>query len=105
MRNTDGQGALYTTWFGTHDIVSQSVVATTFELMSSNQFNTFTYNCGASAPDCTDPDDVAYVEPEVRATLPTVNGATDAIVYGAQESLSLALRDPARAASNACNYE
>lgn len=33
------------------------------------------------------------------------NGATGAIVYGAQESLALALRDPVRAASNACNYE
>ncbi len=32
-------------------------------------------------------------------------GATDAIAYGAQESLALALRDPARAVSNACDYE
>lgn len=33
------------------------------------------------------------------------NGATDAIAYGVQESLALALQDPAHAASNACNYE
>lgn len=134
MRNTGGQGLLYTKWFGTHDIVGKSIIATTFERMSDNQFNAFTYNCGASAPDCTDPDDVAYVEPEVFGVInlcprffsPSMSaagydsrasslvheasyfahiGATDAIAYGAQESLALALRDPARAVSNACNYE
>ncbi|KAM5538484.1 hypothetical protein V8D89_007817 [Ganoderma adspersum] len=133
MRNIGGQRAVYTKWFGL-DIAAQSVVTTTFERISDSQFNTFTFNCGASAPDCTDPDDIAYVEPEVfgiinlcpRFFSPSMsvagldsrastlvheasyfahNGATSAIAYGAQESLSLALRDPAHAASNACNYE
>lgn len=64
MRDTGGQRTVYTKWFG-HDIAAQSVVMTKFKRISDSRFNTFTFNCGESAPDCTDPDDVAYVEPEV----------------------------------------
>ncbi|KAI1797302.1 hypothetical protein LXA43DRAFT_1057093 [Ganoderma leucocontextum] len=120
MRNTGGQGHLYSKWFRTYDLASESIIATTFEHMSDNQFNTFTYNCGASAPDCIDPDDVAYVEPEVmplagynsrastlvhEASYFAYNGASDTIAYGVQESLTLALRNAGGPVSNACNYE
>ena len=65
MRDTGGHSPLYSKWFGTSDFFVESIVATMFGHMSDNQFSTFTYNCGAFASDCTEPDDVAYVEPEV----------------------------------------
>lgn len=65
MRDPGGHEPLNSKWFGIPDFSGESIIATALGHMSDKQFNTFTYNCGAFASDCTDPDDVAYVEPGV----------------------------------------
>lgn len=56
----------YVTWFGEQDMNRQQEVAATLDNMVTNDFLTFTYNCGVFAPDC-GAGDVAYVDPQVCA--------------------------------------
>ena len=46
----------YTTWFGAYDSSRKSTVQSHFQLMSSHQYSSFTYDCS-----CTESDTYAYV--------------------------------------------
>ena len=46
----------YTTWFGTYDATRMATVKTHFQLMSSHQYSSFTYDCT-----CTEAGTYAYV--------------------------------------------
>ena len=46
----------YTSWFGVYDSTRKSTVQNHYQLMSSHQYSSFTYDCT-----CTDADTYAYV--------------------------------------------
>ena len=46
----------YTSWFGAYDATSMGTVQNHYQLMSSRQYSTFTYDCT-----CTEADTYAYV--------------------------------------------
>ncbi|PPQ90621.1 hypothetical protein CVT25_006705 [Psilocybe cyanescens] len=116
----------YTTWFGAYTTSRRNNVLSHFNLINSNDFNTFTYDCA-----CTD-SSYAYVYPNTfgkiylcnafwnapntgtdskagtiihESSHYTRNGGTDDYAYGQSAAKSLAISNPARAIMNGDSHE